>query len=184
MTERKIEGLPQYAGLRMALVFLWLHVNVKRRRGPRQKLEYPQLFTIPQDQLSHVQVLTVEPTTLVRILRLTGAVAYNGFKTTPVITQVSGKVSRIVVVPGRKSRGEPMMYVSSPDYSQLRTNYLKAKDAYLWPKKLCSRQRSVRPPGDRRKDRARGFDRVQAGGDLASTQAALKVMGITDPEPC
>ncbi len=27
----------------------------------------PELFTIPQDQMSHVQVLTVQPTTLTRI---------------------------------------------------------------------------------------------------------------------
>jgi len=37
----------------------------------------PQLFTIPQEQMSHVQVLTVQPVTLTRTLRLTGAVAYN-----------------------------------------------------------------------------------------------------------
>ena len=79
-----------------------------------------ELFAIPQDQMSHVQVLTVQPTTLTRSLRLTGAVAYNSFRTTPVITQVSGPVSRVVVVPGQKVReGEPMLYVASPDYSQL-----------------------------------------------------------------
>ena len=53
-----------------------------------------ELFTIPPEQMSHVQVLRVQPTTLTRTLRLTGAVAYNSFRTTPVITQVSGPVSR------------------------------------------------------------------------------------------
>jgi len=82
----------------------------------------PELFTIPQEQMAHVQLLTVQPTTLTRTLRLTGAVAYNSFRTTPVITQVSGPVSRIVVVPGQKiAKGAPMLYVASPDYSQLRT---------------------------------------------------------------
>ncbi len=51
----------------------------------------PTLFTIPQDQMSHLQVLTIQPSTLTRTLRLTGAVAYNNFRTTPVITQVSGR---------------------------------------------------------------------------------------------
>ena len=64
------------------------------------KSETPQLFNIPQDQMSHVQVVTVEPSTLKRTLRLTGAVAYNAFKTTPVISQVGGPVSRILVIPG------------------------------------------------------------------------------------
>jgi membrane fusion protein, heavy metal efflux system len=95
-----------------------------------------ELFSIPADQMSHVQVLTVKSTTLTRSLRLTGAVAYNNFHTTPVITQVSGPVSRMVAVPGQKvKQGEPMLYVASPDYSQLRTNYLKAKDAYALAQK-------------------------------------------------
>ena len=64
-----------------------------------------ELFAIPSDQMAHVQVLTVQPTTLTRTLRLTGAVAYNSFHTTPVITQVSGPVSRIVV-PQRKCNEE------------------------------------------------------------------------------
>jgi hypothetical protein len=33
----------------------------------------PELFQIPQEQMSHVQVLKVQPTTLSRTLRLTGA---------------------------------------------------------------------------------------------------------------
>ena len=39
------------------------------------KSQTPELFTIPQDQMSHVQVVTVAPTKLARTLRLTGAVA-------------------------------------------------------------------------------------------------------------
>src|ERR1700683_1090117 len=90
-----------------------------------------ELFTIPQEQMSHVQVVTVQPTTLTRTLRLTGAVAYNAFKTTPVITQGGGAVSRILVVPGEHVRqGQPMLEVSSPDYSQLLDAYLKARDVF------------------------------------------------------
>jgi len=144
-----------------------------------------ELFTIPQEQMSHVQVLTVQPTTLSRTLRLTGAVAYNNFRTTPVITQVSGPVSRIVVVPGQHvKQGEPMLYVASPDYSQLRTNYLKAKDAYALSQKAYARaldlyqHKAIAEQGLEQAESAE----VQAGGDLASAQAALKVLGITDPD--
>jgi len=56
----------------------------------------PQLFTIPAEQMSQVQLLTMAPGTMTNTLRLTGAVAYNAFKTTPVITQVGGPVSRIM----------------------------------------------------------------------------------------
>jgi membrane fusion protein, heavy metal efflux system len=145
----------------------------------------PELFAISQDQMSHVQVLTVQPTTLTRSLRLTGAVAYNSFRTTPVITQVSGPVSRVVVVPGQKVReGEPMVYVASPDYSQLRTNYLKAKDAYTLAQKGNARAKDLyqhHAIAEQNVEQAESAE-VQAGGDLASAQAALKVMGIADPD--
>ena len=144
-----------------------------------------ELFTIPPEQMSHVQVLTVQPKTLTRTLRLTGAVAYNSFRTTPVITQVSGLVSRIVVVPGKKvTRGESMMYVASPDYSQLRTNYLKAKEAYVLAQKAAGRARDLyqhKAIAEQNVEQADAAE-VQAGGDLAAAQAALKVMGIIDPD--
>src|SRR6202040_1820874 len=144
-----------------------------------------ELFTIPQEQMAHVQVLKVQPTTLPRSLRLTGAVAYNGFRTTPVITQVSGPVSRVVVVPGEKvHQGQPMLYVASPDYSQLRTNYLKAKDAYSLAQKTYVRSQDLyqhHAIAVKDLEQAESAE-VQAGGDLASAEAALKVMGVTDPD--
>ena len=145
----------------------------------------PELFTIPQEQMSHVQVLEVQPTTLTRTLRLTGTVAYNAFRTTPVITQVSGPVSRVVVVPGQRvKQGEAMLYVASPDYSQLRSNYLKAKDAYALAQKAYARAKDLyqhRAISEQALEQAESGE-VQAGGDLVSAQAALKVLGITDPD--
>ena len=145
----------------------------------------PELFSIPQEQMSHVQVVTVQPSTLTRTLRLTGAVAYNSFQTTPVITQVSGPVSRMVVVPGQRvRRGEPMLYVASPDFSQLRTNYLKARDASVLAHKTYVRAQDLyqhHAIAVKDLEQAESAD-VQAGGDLASSEAALKVMGVSDPE--
>src|SRR5690348_5833064 len=88
------------------------------------------LFTVPENQMQHVSVVTVGPTKLRRALRLTGSVAYNNFETTPVITQVGGPVTRILVSPGQfVHAGQPLLYVSSPDYAQTRTSYMKARDA-------------------------------------------------------
>ncbi len=145
----------------------------------------PDLFTLPQEQMSHVQVLTVQPTTLTRMLRLTGAVAYNSFRTTPVITQVSGPISRVVVVPGQRvNQGDPMLFVASPDYSQLRTNYLKAKDAYALAQKGYARAQDLyqhHAIAEQNLEQAESIE-VQASGDLVAAQAALKVMGVTDPD--
>ncbi len=143
-----------------------------------------ELFTIPADQMSHVQVITVQPAKLTRTLRLTGAVTYNGFHTTPVITQVSGPVNRIAVVPGQMvSRGEPLLYVASPDYSQLRSNYLKAKDAYSLAQKGYARAKDLyehHALAEQNLEQAESAE-VQAQGDLTAAEAALKVLGINDP---
>ncbi|MGH9499371.1 MAG: efflux RND transporter periplasmic adaptor subunit [Terriglobales bacterium] len=153
--------------------------------GNARSSDNAELFTIPQNQMSHVQVLTVQPTTLTRTLRLTGAVAYNSFRTTPVITQVSGLVSRMVVVPGQTvNQREPMLYVASPDYSQLRTNFLKAKDAYALAQKAEARAQDLyqhHAIAEQNLEQAESAE-VQAGSDLAAAQAALRVMGITDPD--
>ncbi|HEX3353726.1 MAG: efflux RND transporter periplasmic adaptor subunit [Terriglobales bacterium] len=144
-----------------------------------------ELFSIPQDQMSHVQVLTAQPSTLARTLRLSGTVAFNSFRTTPVITQVSGPVSRIAVVPGQKvHRGEAMLYVASPDFSQLRTNYLKARDANDLAQKTYNRAKDLyqhHAIAVKDLEQAESAS-VQAGGDLAAAEAALRVMGVHDPE--
>ena len=145
----------------------------------------PELFTIPANQMSHVQVVTLQPTTLTRTLRLTGNVAFNSFRTTPVITQISGPVNRIAVVPGQEVHtGQPMLYVHSPDYSQLRTNYLKAKDAFLLAQKNNARTQDLYQHGAASISAVEQAEsaEVQASGDMAAAQAALKVMGITDPD--
>jgi membrane fusion protein, heavy metal efflux system len=173
-----------------AMVLAWVGCEGSKSDAPANSYSakdpnHPELFTIRPEQMSHVQVVAVQTTTLTRTLRLTGAVAYNGFRTTPVITQVSGPVSRVVVVPGQKVRqGQPMLYVASPDYSQLRTNYLKAKDAYSLAQKNFTRSQDLyQHHAIAVKDLEQAASaEVQAGGDLASAEAALKVMGVTDPD--
>jgi cobalt-zinc-cadmium efflux system membrane fusion protein len=77
-----------------------------------------------------------------------------------------------------------MLDVASPDYSQLRTNYLKAKDAYALAQKANARAKDLyqhHAIAEQNVEQAESAE-VQAGGDLASAQAALKVMGIADPD--
>ncbi|HXZ80728.1 MAG TPA: efflux RND transporter periplasmic adaptor subunit, partial [Terriglobales bacterium] len=89
------------------------------------------------------------------------------------------------VVPGQTvHQGEPMLYVSSPDYSQLRSNYLKAKDAHALAQMAYVRAKDLYDHGaiaQQNLEQAQSAE-VQASGDLAAAQAALKVLGITDPD--
>jgi membrane fusion protein, heavy metal efflux system len=169
----------------IALLFVGCEGSGSNASANTRNVNNPELFTIPPEQMSHVQVLKVEPTTLTRTLRLTGAVAYNGFRTIPVISQVSGPVNRIVVVPGQHvHQGEPMLFVASPDYSQLRTNYLKAKEAYALAQKAYARAKDLyehKAIAEQVLEQAQAAE-SQAGGDLVAAQAALKVLGISDPD--
>ena len=143
------------------------------------------LFSIPADQMAHIQVVTVTPSTLTRTLRLTGAVAYNGFATTPVITQVSGPVSRIVVAPGERVRaGQPLLYVASPDFSQLRATYLKASDAFKLADREYTRSKDLYDHhAIAEKDLiAAESARNQAEADLQASEQALHVLGFKSPD--
>jgi cobalt-zinc-cadmium efflux system membrane fusion protein len=163
------------------------------RKRPGQMTSYssngspssaPQLFTIPQDQMAHIQVVTVQPTRLVRTLRLTGTVAYNAFNTTPVITQVGGPVSRILVVPGQHVKtGQPMLDVSSPDYSQLLDAYLKAADSFRLADKNWVRAQDLyqhHAIAQRDLEQAES-DRNQAQADLNAAEQGMKILGIKNP---
>jgi len=144
-----------------------------------------QLFTVPQNQMAHVQVVPVRAIRLPRVLRLTGTVAYNSFETTPVITQVGGPVARILVSPGQEvAAGQVMLYVSSPDYAQLRTNFLKARAAYQLALKAYSRTGMLYEHGARAQADLEQAESVrdQAQGDLQAADQALTVLGLNSEQ--
>jgi len=149
------------------------------------KSETPELFTIPQDQMSHVQVVTVQATQLTRTLRLTGTVAYNAFKTTPVISQVGGPVTRILIEPGQHvNEGQPMLEVTSPDYSQLLDAYLKAADSFRLADRNYARAKDLydhHAIAERDLQQAES-DRTQAQADRNAAEQGMRILGVKNPE--
>jgi len=142
-----------------------------------------ELFTVPQAQMSHIQIVTVTPAPLTRTLRLSGQVAYNGFKTTPVITAVGGPVSRVLVFPGQHVRaGQPMLDVASPDYSQLRASYLKARDSYDLADKNYKRSQDLYAHhAIAQVDLLQAQStRNQARADMSAAEQGLRILGITN----
>ncbi len=147
------------------------------------KEESAELFTVPQDQLAHVQVVPVEKAPLPRVLRLTGAVAYNAFKTTPVFAAIGGPVREILVTPGENVRvGQPLLTVNSPDYSAARSAYLKAHTAFVLADKFYVRAQDLLSHGAIAEADFQNAEstRMQAQADLQSSEDALRVLGITD----
>ena len=144
-----------------------------------------ELFSLPADQMSHVQIVTVAPAPLVRTLRLTGSVDYNAFKTTPVISQVGGPVSRIVVAPGEHVEAhQPMLYIASPDYSQSRSGYIKARNALELADKIYKRDQDLyahHAIAEADLEQAES-SRNQAQADLDASTDAIQILGISNPE--
>ncbi len=147
--------------------------------------ETAQLFSVPPEQMSHLQITTVAAAPLARSLRLSGAVAYNAFRTTPVISPVGGPVARILVAPGDHVKlRQPLLEVSSPDYAQLRASYLKARDTFRVADKNFARAQDLYKHGaiaERDLLQAES-DRNQPKSDLDSNEQALRILGIPQPD--
>ncbi len=149
------------------------------------KADTAELFSVPQDQMSHVQIATVEKSKVPRVLRVTGAVAYNAFKTTPVFSAVGGPVQEILAEPGQNVHsGQPLLTVNSPDYSAARSEYMKARSAAQLADKNYERSKDLyehHAIAERDLQQAES-DRAQAMADLQSSEDALRALGIRDPE--
>ena len=142
------------------------------------------LLKVPQEQMGHVQVIPVAQQAIPVVLRLPGSVSYNAFQTTPVITQVSGPVLRVLVYPGQIVKaGQPMLYVSSPDFAQLRSNFLKTSDAYELAQTNLRRDRDLYTHhAIAQMDLLQAQStRNQALADRQAAEQALRVLGIRDP---
>jgi membrane fusion protein, heavy metal efflux system len=86
------------------------------------KADTAELFSVPNDQMAHLQIVSAEKGPLPRTLRLAGSVAYDAFQTTPVFAAIGGPVREILVAPGEfVHAGQPLLTVTSPDYSAARS---------------------------------------------------------------
>jgi cobalt-zinc-cadmium efflux system membrane fusion protein len=149
------------------------------------KAETASLFSVPQEQMAHLQMVSVEKSALPRVLRLTGAVAYNAFKTTPVFSAIGGPVHELLVAPGETvQQGQPLLTVNSPDYSAARSAYIKARTAFLLADKFYTRAQDLLSHGAIAEADFQQAEstRNQAQADLQSTEDALRVLGVNDPE--
>lgn len=150
-----------------------------------KKSDTAQTFRISQNQMAHIQVVAVQKQNLPRTLRLTGSVAYNAFQTSPVFSPIGGPVHEILVTPGQIVRhGQPLLLVTSPDYSAARSAYIKARDAYELSDKLYSRAKDLFAHGAIAEADLQQAEsaHTQAHADLESSADALRALGLHDPE--
>jgi membrane fusion protein, heavy metal efflux system len=159
--------------------------NMTSFTSSESKADTAELFTVPKEQMAHLQIAPVEKAPLPRTLRLTGSVAYNAFETTPVFAAIGGPVHEILVAPGQFVKaGQTLLTVTSPDYSSARSAYIKARDAFALSEKLYARSRDLFAHGaiseaDLQQSES---NRTQAHADMESSADALQALGVRDPE--
>jgi membrane fusion protein, heavy metal efflux system len=159
--------------------------NMTSFTSTETKADTAELFTVPKEQMAHLQVVAAEKGPLPRMLRLAGAVAYDAFATTPVFAAIGGPVHEILVAPGQfVQAGQPLLTVTSPDYSAARSAYIKARDAFALTEKLYTRAQDLFAHGaislaDLQQAES---NNTQAHADMESSADALRALGVKDPE--
>ncbi len=84
-------------------------------------------LTVTPAQRQRLDLVTIDSTSFRPVIRVTGAVAFDGDQATTVLAPVSGPVTRVLVQPGAQvARGQPLAMVSSPDFAAAVADYRKA----------------------------------------------------------
>jgi cobalt-zinc-cadmium efflux system membrane fusion protein len=147
-----------------------------------EKGDSPNLLTVSQDQLSHLQIVRVQKATWQTTIRTTGTVDWDADHTTQAITQVNGPISRILVDTGAKvAAGDPLLYVSSPDVANAVTAYRKARNRERLTKRIVDRMNGLLARGAvAAKDvESSVADYNDALTDVQNSLQALKIFGVT-----
>ena len=152
---------------------------------PEASSTTPAYFTVPADQMSHIQIVPVRSSAFETELRTTGTVDWDNDHTTQAITQVSGPIARILVDTGtRVTAGQPLLYVASPDVTAAFANYRKAQNKVDLAKRNLDRSRDL---FEHKAIAQRDFEQVQADyndamTDLETAAQALRILGVPPKE--
>jgi cobalt-zinc-cadmium efflux system membrane fusion protein len=148
-------------------------------------LPHPANFTITAEQRQRIHLVTAQQTAFRPVVEATGNVAFNGDRSTQVLSPVSGPATRVVGQPGMQvKRGEPLAYVSSPDFATAVADYRKAQTAYRNAKRIADRDSAL----FKNDALARG-DLEQAQSDLAAAAAdvdaaveSMRALGVDEAQ--
>jgi len=95
-------------------------------------------FTLTEDQRARIHLVTVQNTAFRPTLEATGTVAFNGDRSTPVLSPISGPAMQILVNPGAVvQKDQALATVSSPDFAAAVAAYRKAESAYRNAKRIA-----------------------------------------------
>lgn len=95
-------------------------------------------FVLTEDQRAKIHLVTAQNTPFRPTLEATGTVAFNGDRSTPVLSPISGPAMQILVNPGAVvKKDEALATVSSPDFAAAVAAYRKSESAYRNAKRIA-----------------------------------------------
>ena len=95
-------------------------------------------FALTEDQRARIHLVTVQNTAFRPTLEATGTVAFNGDRSTPVLSPISGPAMQILVNPGAVvQKDQALATVSSPDFAAAVAAYRKSESAYRNAKRIA-----------------------------------------------
>ncbi len=145
----------------------------------------PGYFTVPEEQLAHIEVAPARRTAFATEIKTTGTVDWDNDHTSQAITQVSGPITRILYDTGvHVTQGQPLLYVTSADITGAFSTYRKARNRLALAKQNLDRNKDLL---DHKAIAPRDFEQVQADYNDADTDVetaleALKILGVSEKE--
>jgi membrane fusion protein, heavy metal efflux system len=160
-------------------------VDAENKATEESKNDQPGLFTVPPDQAARLKTAQVTTITWQVAVHTTGTVDWDADHTTQAITQVNGPITRILVDLGTPvQKGQPLLYVSSPDVANALSTYRKARNREAYNKRVVDRQKELLDRGAiAQKDyQSSEADYNDASTDVQNSVQALRIFGITSQD--
>ena len=126
----------------LAATLLLLAAGCGRSAAPPD--DKPAAFGLTETQRARIHLETVAKVSFQPSVQVSGTVAFDGDHSTAVLAPISGPVSRILVEPGAQVEGgQPLAYVSSPDFAADLAAYRKAQAAAVNLKRIAERDSAL-----------------------------------------
>ena len=145
--------------------------------------EKPSSFKVTDEQRAKLKIVTLARETFAPNVEVTGTVAFNGDKSTQVLSPVSGPVSRLLVSLGANvAAGDALATVASPDFAAAVATYRKAETAVRNATRILKQDEQLFANDALARtdlDQARS-DSASAAADRDAALLALQSLGLPD----
>lgn len=140
-------------------------------------------FSLSPEQQSRIHLVVATKSFFQPSIEATGTVAFNGDRSTQVLSPVSGPVSRLFVEVGAAvGRGTPLAAVASPDFATAIATYRKAQATYRHLRKIADQDEQLfKTDAISRRDVEAA--QVEAQGAAADRDAALEQLRALGVNP-